>query len=1305
MVLNGIINYNGTEYGIGIGNVFTATSASSNYIDVSSALLPYPPLVIEYYDVDLLSWTPNVDLGDMVFDSFGTGICNCGNRMYFHRLKSSSAGVTTSWSYGMFPVHVGLDQNPTPIINSQHYYVGAGTDTTIVNSNKSVKITIDNIDTKFDTIEIACAEFDQKLEVPTDIKIVISTSITSTKMTFEDFGNSNLGTLTLDDLTLFPASILKCKTLTTNKNYNVIANITEREEFQTFDTTTVSLTDYTYQMPVDNESSSACSNTITFGGYTTPINPVTTANPALTGAIQHGTKWVVTLGTVEYPLASGTFYNAGDVFEGNNTLPNYKNWGQFTPGAQIRPANFMRRYVPLNNTSQRYDVQQIKTSTGWDYRNPLVASMSKGYRSSEKYRFGILFYDKKRNPFYVRWLGDHTFQSIYAKNGLMTETGFAGDDWWVLNANLLNVSGLRIPKEIVDVIDGFSIVRAPCDPTIVTQGICWQTQYDSATSNISPLPSLTLDWGNGHLADPTDHVYSYICPDDLTNEPFTLSKLMNIGDTMRVVGWLESAALSQTGYLYKLTSSSVNAAQKFEMSSKLYRHINSANNTANNESTIVTYARVNEADTVTGFLTGNDFYNKDMFTGVTAGYTIDAVCISAGALAGNNITMVGGRKIAVKTVDDFGYYNYNPSVPASYVGYSDPVGGGAVNKNISYKALVNYMITNNNQYGGTSASALANTLYISTGHYQQIDAQVIADNCDTNNPSNYSYLEFNNIQVGGGDTFVCLIDHGYGLFDTGYANGASYGIMFPCETRVNFNLRRGRKISDFGMHMDNYGVTYSGGFSTNQGLEDYSYNKSYSSEGNAILYPALPINFSGAIKFPYRMRWAGQKISGEIIDSFRVFFTNDYRDADGRYGEINNVRPKSDYVYYWQNHAVGSVPILERELLSGASGASTSLGTGGVITRFDTISPKFGNQHQHGLTETEEGWIWFDMRNKDVCVMSLGGGVNEITVPAGMKSFFSEAFVERLSAIYSGVYLNSQTSDISSDRPLIGTGIVGVYDPKNKMSYLTFKFSSYYKENPDPTEPSQYQILRKDFTIGYSHVLNKFIAFYDKTPAIWHNHNQSVLSANDPKNINKYYASDMVLPVTFEAGDMVEDLASNIQYVFLQDYTLTSFPLNFSGLNINGTIAAISVTHDIYIENEEKPYLGFTPEVIRGYEYNFFYGRAFNNELEFVVTPKLGQISPTNYEMGATGDNITGLTISADNGQIGTDSNIKSYNRNYRYFDGSWWGNFPLFKGSRITDKYFKVKFTKKNWVTNPTIEAGLRTIIQYVKTFLEQKK
>ena len=68
----------------------------------------------------------------------------------------------------------------------------------------------------------------RKTDVPYSIRIVDKITITSSEMTIEDNGVSSLGDVTISELTLFPASVLKCKTLTTNKNYIVIGNTSER---------------------------------------------------------------------------------------------------------------------------------------------------------------------------------------------------------------------------------------------------------------------------------------------------------------------------------------------------------------------------------------------------------------------------------------------------------------------------------------------------------------------------------------------------------------------------------------------------------------------------------------------------------------------------------------------------------------------------------------------------------------------------------------------------------------------------------------------------------------------------------------------------------------------------------------------------------------------------------------------------------------------------------------------------------------------------------------------------------------------
>jgi hypothetical protein len=61
--------------------------------------------------------------------------------------------------------------------------------------------------------------------------------------------------------------------------------------------------------------------------------------------------------------------------------------------------------------------------------------------------------------------------------------------------------------------------------------------------------------------------------------------------------------------------------------------------------------------------------------------------------------------------------------------------GGLSNAYTLGKPLFNYKIIKANLYGGTSERALANTIYISTGHYQRIDSSVLADTYDAGTES------------------------------------------------------------------------------------------------------------------------------------------------------------------------------------------------------------------------------------------------------------------------------------------------------------------------------------------------------------------------------------------------------------------------------------------------------------------------------------------------------------------------------------------------------------------------------------------
>jgi hypothetical protein len=1294
MVMGGVIanggNWYGPSGGTNIptapnyvnGNIFEATNA--NFTIVSGS-----PLVIEYFPLSLLDWTPTRTMGNINFVEYGTGNKNCGNSIYFYRLSSSLDGVQTSWSYGSNPIHVGMN-NETSYLTGvpYHDFVGNGSATTIVNSNKSIKVRVQNIDTDFDTIELCCAEFDQKTEIPYQITIVAKVPISSSDMTIEDGGGTNLGTVTISDLTLFPASILKCKTLSTNKNYNVIGNITEREEFD-IDLTEVTLTSFEYPLIAHGDLDNCVNKNVP-----SDQSPVLGANPGAT-TIKPWSRYLVSAAPdaanrVEYPVASATYYYTGDVFVGVSG----SSTATFTGTAAARPCVTRNRYTKINSSAfsgnRVEDAIELNTGSGfWDFKDPAVASHVKGYWSNEKYRIGILFYDLKGNPYYVRWLSDIDMPDISTKGGLIREDAFGAEKVYSLNNTGINVSGLEIPKSIVEQISGFSIVRAERDARIITQGLVSQIILDQTGSPDIAYPVGPFV-GGFNLAGPTllDKTYSYLCPDLLVSTPLK-HPVGNINDKMEEAGWLGA---------YPFTGNLKVDSDRRAMYAKMFVPLTSD----------VTPLRTFNIASLNGygFKTFNENGAEVNFNGLSAtfenrsksnpalkdpGYVDESCSGGAAPVNGFDIINYGCKKYVFKLDSDFldygQVYNYsNPSAEPN-----------------SNRILVNCLsgIDKANQYGGTSEQAIADTLYMSTGHFQPITSQVIIDNNDTNNVNTYTKLTFNNIEIFGGDCFTNLIDLGYSLWSETYetiANTASIAVFFPCECNSNYNLRRGRKVSNVNMFPASsgdeamaYDETGTSG-STTVRLESYSYNTGYSTEGLFIKYPALPVNYRFVGDFKYRVRWSGLKFPSELIDSFRTFAIPDYRDVDGQRGQINNLKARDSKLFYWQDHSVGYTPILERQLVGGSAlGDATALGVTGVIDRYEDIDTYFGNQHQHGLTETEYGFAWFDMRRRAFMVMGIGGKPEEVSMIKGLQVFFNNTFNEGTATDKSkSIYSTNNINFVEA--PLMGYGIVGCYDNRYKMTYITFKYTEI-------KERFGKSVLNKDFTIGYSHILNAFVSFFDNCPAIWHSHNDLVLSANNPKN-TKAYNIDM--PST---SYVIEDtiLLDNVEYICISPVTISSYPGTLTAGGTNPKAAGVSGSlNDFWrpINNTSTIYLnGIQSSICE------FYGKIWPHEIDIIVNAKTNNaVTPQNYQFKGMGPNWTNVEASTDN-QTASDMNISVTNRNYRWIDKSWFASLPLPTNGRLTDYYVRIKFTFKNYVSDPTISKNVQKISQWLKTTFVSKR
>lgn len=252
------------------------------------------------------------------------------------------------------------------------------------------------------------------------------------------------------------------------------------------------------------------------------------------------------------------------------------------------------------------------------------------------------------------------------------------------------------------------------------------------------------------------------------------------------------------------------------------------------------------------------------------------------------------------------------------------------------------------RYGGNSRSNFETTRWISTG-YSRHGREVQA---------------VNSFGVFGGDTFVNYyslnkkFDGGSaGAYTTSAVKGVQ-GIIFPVESRVNIDMRRGRYFGKDRAHLN---------------LEDeYLYSKSYSATNNIKSFPAKDASLPDVDKFPQTIAVSNVKIAGQTSDSFSRFDVNETFDVDANYGPINNLIKFRDTLYAIQSNGVTKLDVNAKALIKDELGQQVTIasGTGTVISDSKYISTLYGSQNRMNCIVTEKSFYFVDHNNRTICRLS-----------------------------------------------------------------------------------------------------------------------------------------------------------------------------------------------------------------------------------------------------------------------------------------------------------------------------------------------
>ena len=713
--------------------------------------------------------------------------------------------------------------------------------------------------------------------------------------------------------------------------------------------------------------------------------------------------------------------------------------------------------------------------------------------------------------------------------------------------------------------------------------------------------------------------YEYICPEHLFVYDIPT---LQAADIFIIRNYFDDP-------LYDLTG--VNETNNYHTSNKLYSILAAPFNVATGAKLVDTTNRI------LSWVTNIAVYGDTIFAERTYKNRVDWLLVDAGIAVGNRKTLVNLE--TDDTITGFGDWSNN---------------GPVADTNENGIPVVNHIREKSNLYGGTDENALANTVYMFAGHYQEVDAAFKA-----NILSGGNYI-VKNIDVFGGDCFITVFDYCHIMKDNfGGGGGFSYSIMIPLQSCVNVSMRQGRHITKDRSYEVNGGFTYNAGngigytidSATNMRWEDFNYNDAYSTT-RLIEYPALPANYFSQGRFDMRERHSTIKIPGETIDNFRIFLINNFRDVDTWAGQINNVRNKAGRLYYWQDRAVGYMPINEKTLITDPLGGQVVLGVGGEFTSFEQGVDFYGNQHQWGLVDVEDGFCWVDFRRRVFIHMTTSFGITEQSIKKGINSLLHLDTLNPLER-----YDNCITN-----------GILCGFDAEYRNVYITVKLDT-----------RQYEGGTYNNTVIYDTLSQKFIGEWNRTPTLYISANAFFYSAMG------VVEGDLVLFHVYSVGDQVVYNTDN--YICILAFTYMGTPPVSDATHW----AKINSLSDVWLHNHND----------RGK----FYGYVSDSVIE-VVMNKYATIAKVADNIVLQGNDygfttLQARTVDQSVTESITDNNNAVVNRNYRYVKKAWYSSLPLYGRERLQGDWIAMRFTFDNRTAalNPTISRDKEIRFSILKT------
>ena len=1028
-------------------------------------------------DVDLYNYSPEVVYPTIKFNKYIDGSLQHG-RYFFFTQYTSSVGQRTDFSIITKGINITEHSYGTSILDYQNYQGENPSKTT----NKGIRLSISNIDTKYDKIRVGYFYSDDE-EVYQNGVLFAEKDITGSSMTFDAQSMVGLDIILLEDVLLFNQMISTAKAIEFIKNYNVLGNVSFENELSSGQTIPASVAATKHEIFADEVGVAISDGTVA----------------PLIGESDSKRK-----------LRPGLWYR----FTTNHATA--IAYSEFYEGS-AHPINSTRyviycetKHQTADNTWDGFDViikytdngvEKIHETTITTYTNAtnsftLASSVPFGFGKILSYAIiipedsGTFIYLPSRyiKPADYYDVGSNILMPVLRiKKYFDYATGNQVYDEYDLDDDWLDYKGTHVSQQCMtykgnDKVSIAAVFFNKQGKPFAARDL-GSVSFPEFGEDNQLMKGYDYDSGNDFYAR-----WNYLV-NNITINDFDVTDIIDDIGSMLIVRSAISRKEKSSGILVNASERTGLFSEYVTLNPLLYggtidvyknfyayyspEHLFnkkgfSISNTDN--ITVAGYLGSEFPDHVP-FLGGSPStgWNKSGIVESSSGHACVHKCLryveresnnSNGNIGNSSKILTYQEPIIGENLEEFDsadltkiYTKELHFVDISYLGYhgkhlliktdqdesSDNIIGEYTGSTYPKLCYVKHISTETdyNEYNPIDTKK-----YVSTGRY------IIFDDDFIDGIQSGSDYIINNLEIFGGDSFASLFDfvQCYAQEDVGLPFGRS--LIIPIISEINIALRQGNHIAK----TRSYNATYNpDGLRFVDGaikIEDHNYNDGYTSSEIDNVYPALSINYRNDLLGPYSYVWSEKKVPGEIIDSYRIFKTANRRILDSTRGVITAMREYMNILIIWKEFGITYVPVGERALINASDGMEVQLGSGTELSRYDDRDNYFGTKNKFSIIGIDGGFLFIDVTRLAFCILSGNGKAIEISA----VNEFDQTLISKLNGF-----------DFT-DNPYKGKGIFSSLDPKYKIGLISFLGHS-----------------TDAFTLQYS-VQKKTIIGYDQRP-------------------------------------------------------------------------------------------------------------------------------------------------------------------------------------------------------------------------------